>query len=270
MNSTSQKASIYDAVAKDCEVRQKTKPAPPRARLSGVRATNFGDVVFMDHREIKHMTKKHRLYLVLDGATSPLWEQRKMRAQSYRFRTCSEWMHIHSCKPKWVVADVAFFTPSWITFWNTDGAKSMLSGRATPWPKRAEKALRLFNRQYEKLLHDAQISQNGAIVTVETDNAVLRVNQSKVRRDYDRGMMCLFLDPWTSPRRTFLSRLMSLMAIQKESSTDYVKNHVSFVTKVCNGNVSFDNSSQMLGVSTARCSMTLLLVDHGLEAKKSI
>ena len=29
------------------------------------------------------------------------------------------------------------------------------------------------------------ISQNGAIVTVETDKAVLRVNQSKVRRDYD-------------------------------------------------------------------------------------
>ena len=29
------------------------------------------------------------------------------------------------------------------------------------------------------------ISQNGAIVTVETDEAVMRVNQSKVRRDYD-------------------------------------------------------------------------------------
>ena len=29
------------------------------------------------------------------------------------------------------------------------------------------------------------ISQDGAIVTVETDKAVLRVNQSKVRRDYD-------------------------------------------------------------------------------------
>ena len=29
------------------------------------------------------------------------------------------------------------------------------------------------------------ISQNGAIVTVEIDKAMLRVNQSKVRRDYD-------------------------------------------------------------------------------------
>ena len=33
--------------------------------------------------------------------------------------------------------------------------------------------------------HARVISQNGAIVTVETDKAVLRVNQSKVRRDYD-------------------------------------------------------------------------------------
>ena len=33
--------------------------------------------------------------------------------------------------------------------------------------------------------HARVISQNGAIVTVETDKAVLRVNQWKVRRDYD-------------------------------------------------------------------------------------
>ena len=29
------------------------------------------------------------------------------------------------------------------------------------------------------------VSPNGAIVTLETDKAVLRVNQSKIRRDYD-------------------------------------------------------------------------------------
>ena len=50
----------------------KTKPSPPRSRFSGVRAKDFGDVVFMDHCEIKHMGKKHQLFLVLDGATSLL------------------------------------------------------------------------------------------------------------------------------------------------------------------------------------------------------
>ena len=45
-------------------------------------------------------------------------------------------------------------------------------------------------RQNTKLSGDEHkrelvISQNGAIVTVETDKAILRVNQSKVRRDHD-------------------------------------------------------------------------------------
>ena len=31
----------------------------------------------------------------------------------------------------------------------------MLTGRATPWPNHAETAVRLFKRQYEKLLADA-------------------------------------------------------------------------------------------------------------------
>ena len=36
-------------------------------------AKGFGDVVFMDHFEIKHTNKKHQLFLVLDGVTSLLW-----------------------------------------------------------------------------------------------------------------------------------------------------------------------------------------------------
>ena len=64
---------LYDGVVKDCEICQKTKPAPPRSRFSGVRAKDFGDVVFMDHSEIRHMTRKHQLFLILDGATSLLW-----------------------------------------------------------------------------------------------------------------------------------------------------------------------------------------------------
>ena len=148
---------LYDGVVKDCEICQKTKPAPPRSRFSGVRAKDFGDVVFMDHCEIKHMTKKHQLFLVLHGATSLLWGATQQEGtQPVTQDLCREWMtHIHSCKPKWVVADMAFFTPSWMTFWKTHGVKTMPTGRATPWPNRAETAVRLFKRQYEKLLIDA-------------------------------------------------------------------------------------------------------------------
>ena len=89
----------------------KDKASSSEIPLLGSQGKDFGDVVFMDHCEIKHMAKKHQLFLVLDGATSILWG-----ATQQDFR---EWMHIHSCKPKWVVADMAFFAPSWMTFWKT-------------------------------------------------------------------------------------------------------------------------------------------------------
>ena len=137
---------------------RKPNPAPPRSRFSGVRAKEFGDVVFMDHCEIKHMAKKHQLFLVLDGATSLLWGSTQQEgAEPITQDLFREWMHIHLCKPKWVVADMAFFTPSWMTFWKTHGVKTMPTGRATPWPNRAETAVRLFKRQYEKLLMDASV-----------------------------------------------------------------------------------------------------------------
>ena len=43
---------------------------PPAAEAS---VPPLGDVVFMDHCEIKHMAKKHQLFLVLDGPTSLVW-----------------------------------------------------------------------------------------------------------------------------------------------------------------------------------------------------
>ena len=43
-------------------------------------------------------------------------------------------MHVHSCKPTWVAADIVIFTPSWMTFWNTHGVKTMSIGRAITWP----------------------------------------------------------------------------------------------------------------------------------------
>ena len=99
---------LYESVVKECETCQKTKPAPPRSRFSGVRAKEFGDVVFMDHCEIKHMAKKHQLFLVLDGATSLLWGSTQQEGtEPVTQDLFREWMHIHSCKPKWVVADIS-------------------------------------------------------------------------------------------------------------------------------------------------------------------
>eukprot|EP00971_Amphidinium_carterae_P040330 791573-Amphidinium_carterae.1 len=40
----------------------------------------------------------------------------------------------HHCKPRWAVADMAFFTPDWRTFWITNGVQMLPTGARTPWP----------------------------------------------------------------------------------------------------------------------------------------
>ena len=349
---------LYDSVVKECETCQKTKPAPPRSRFSGVRAKEFGDVAFMDHCEIKHMAKKHQLFLVLDGATSFVWGATQQEGtEPVTQDLFREWMHIHSCKPRWVVADMAFFTPSWMTFWKTlrDLIREcwarnttltisgytpveLATGRrptdhsdlelmkpdqlsATDLPRDAtlnelrKLALKahLEARQSADLRRDLArrvlpsdgpyahgdrvfvwiddkakykavgrwararvISQNGAIVTVETDKAVLRVNQSKVRRDYD---------PWHDvPLPRTLDKPEKEVPLEPEDepenleenegqadqTADYVQDFKAFMAKVKAGsfsalNVSFENSRQILELSTPSCSITPLLIDYGLD-----
>ena len=46
---------------------------PPRARVSGIRATNFGDAIFVDHAEIQLGKSKYVVLLVLDGASKLFW-----------------------------------------------------------------------------------------------------------------------------------------------------------------------------------------------------
>eukprot|EP00971_Amphidinium_carterae_P282777 5614096-Amphidinium_carterae.1 len=59
----------YENVCKECKVCQKLQKPFPRSRISGVRASRFGDVVFMDHATITFGDQKVLVLLVLDGAS---------------------------------------------------------------------------------------------------------------------------------------------------------------------------------------------------------
>jgi hypothetical protein len=43
----------YEKVCKGCSVCAKPSTAPSRSRISGIRADNFGDLIFVDHAELK-------------------------------------------------------------------------------------------------------------------------------------------------------------------------------------------------------------------------
>ena len=98
---------------------------PPRARVSGIRATNFGDVIFVDHAETKLRKSKYVVFLVLDGASNLFWAtahsslSNKETIQALRL-----WADENHCMPKAIVGDEAFFQEDFLTYYRTHGIKA--------------------------------------------------------------------------------------------------------------------------------------------------
>jgi len=127
-----------------------TSMAPlPRARVSGIRASNFGDVTFVAHAEIQLRKNKYMVSLVLDDASNFLWAtaqnslSNKETIQALRF-----WTDENNCMPEAIVGDEAVFQEDFLTYYRTHGIKECPCGSRTPWPNRAESAARLFKRQW--------------------------------------------------------------------------------------------------------------------------
>jgi hypothetical protein len=155
----------YEKVCKGCSVCATPKQAPSRSRISGIRAVNFGDIIFVDHAELKFDKGTVVVLLILDAATHLLWAQAQTNAEEKHTLQCfREWIDQNNCIPKTVVGDMAFFTDSFKKFYTSHGIKMMPTGPRTPWPNRAETAVRLFRRQF--LLMTAHINLEPSLKSV--------------------------------------------------------------------------------------------------------
>ena len=63
----------YDRIVRGCRVCSTSVPTPPRARIAGLRASSFGDQIFVDHEEIKFGNKAYLALVIIDGASNLLW-----------------------------------------------------------------------------------------------------------------------------------------------------------------------------------------------------
>ena len=96
----------YEEVHNKCRVCSTSVAPPPRAKISGIRASAFGDVMFVDHCEIDlKKKKKYVLLLVLDGATNLLWATAEAIVGDEAF--CSdelnEYYKVHGIKKVYLV-----------------------------------------------------------------------------------------------------------------------------------------------------------------------
>ena len=63
---------LYHHVVKTCAFCNSVKPRPERSRVSGLRAEEFGDLIFLDHGSAKIGDKTFGFLIILDGSTSHL------------------------------------------------------------------------------------------------------------------------------------------------------------------------------------------------------
>ena len=139
----------YDRIVKGCRVCSASVPKPPRARMPGLRASSFGDLIFVDHEEIKFGNKAYLALVIIDGASNLLWATALTSLEAPEtLGAFHQWAEENNCVPKSIVGDQAFFTDQFMAYYKFHGITLYPCGPGTPWPNRAETAVRLFKRTW--------------------------------------------------------------------------------------------------------------------------
>ena len=129
----------YDLITKHCETCQKSKIAPSRAEVSGIRSEVFGELTFIDHGEVSiSTTRKLQLLLIFDGATSLTTfdhclcceVQTTSDAETIKFLV--EYFETYQLNPKYIAADQAFMREEMESFYNRQGIRPIALGPGTP------------------------------------------------------------------------------------------------------------------------------------------
>ena len=103
---------LYQHVVKTGPFCNSIKPRPERSRVSGLRAEEFGDVIFLDHGSAKIGDKTFGFLIILDGATSHLTAcPCKSTSTSEVIAKLHECMDTFQMNPKAICADMAFHNP---------------------------------------------------------------------------------------------------------------------------------------------------------------
>ena len=77
--------------------------------MAGLRADNFGGIVFIDHADVKFRSETYTVRIVVDGATLFVTACSQIAKDSHETVQClTEWMGTFHCIPQSVCADMAF------------------------------------------------------------------------------------------------------------------------------------------------------------------
>ena len=116
--------------------------------MSGLRAEEFGDLIFLDHGLARIGDKTFGFLILLDGATSHLTAYPcNSTSPSEVIAELHEWMDTFQMNQKAICAVMAFYHPhDTRAFYRRHNVKRIPTGAHTPWPNRAEMGVRLFKK----------------------------------------------------------------------------------------------------------------------------
>ena len=63
----------YEKIVKACESCQRFHKAPERSRISGMRAQNFGSLIFVDHVDLSIDGRLYVVLVIVDAASNLIW-----------------------------------------------------------------------------------------------------------------------------------------------------------------------------------------------------
>ena len=143
----------YAEVVRGCEACTRHATAPERSRVTGMRATDPGDLAFVDHVDLSIDRKVYVVLVVVDAASNKIWagpqENKSHNETRAVMQQCfDEW----SLTPKALCGDGYFMEPDFKEWYAFKGIKTIEFGPHTPWPNRAEAAVKLFKHYSEILI----------------------------------------------------------------------------------------------------------------------
>ena len=145
-------------------------------------SVNFRSCHFVAHCEIdlkkqkkkkkkkkqkKKKKKKYVVLLVLDRASNLMWATAQNSVDKKEtLLHLREWNEQNNCIPNAIVGDEAFFSNEFNEYCRFHGIKGLPCGPSTPWPNRAETALKLFKRQWSHMTRSLEGEERFNGVTI--------------------------------------------------------------------------------------------------------
>ena len=144
----------YDLIVKQCETCQGVKKGPSRPKVSGMRSEVFGDLTFIDHAEVQLNHRFKIMFLIIyDGATQLMTSfPCETKSEDETIGYLMDCFDIYQLNPKYIVGDQGFSGQNLEAYYNRKGIRFISLGPQTPWPNRAEAAVRLFKEQVKLTL----------------------------------------------------------------------------------------------------------------------